>query len=107
MKSSHRFFLIGTSLFFFWILGGFNPYLSWEQRLIKIAIVGIFATIAWILKNSSKQNRRKTGLVILLLAAGATTYAEPYINHWLTHPHHFSHVISDGKYHYHSSKCGK
>ena len=105
MKSSHRFFLIGAALLFFWILGGFNPHLSWESRLIKIAIVGIFASIAWILKNSSKKSRRKTGLVILLLAAGATAYAEPYINHWLSHPSHFSQIISDGKYRYHSSSC--
>jgi chromate transport protein ChrA len=105
MKSSHRFFLIGASLFFFWILGGFNPYLSWEQRLIKIAIVGIFATVAWLLKNSSKKNRRKTGLIVLLIAASATVYAEPYINHWLSNPSHFSYIFTDGNNHYHKSKC--
>lgn len=105
MKSSHHFFLVGTSLFFFWIIGGFNPYLIWEQRIIKIAIVGTFATLAWILKNSKKASRRKTGLIILFLVAGATAYAEPYISHWLSHPSHFSQFVSDGKYHYHSDKC--
>ena len=109
MKQSHRFFLIGASLFFFWILGGFNPHLNWEQHLFKIAVVGTFATIAWLIKSSKKQTRRKTALVVLLLAAGATAYSLPYASHWLFHDHHsksFS-FISNGNHHIHSSKCNK
>ncbi|MBO6794776.1 MAG: hypothetical protein JJ895_12765 [Balneolaceae bacterium] len=91
MKTSQRFFLIGTALFFFGIIGGFSPYLSWEHRLFKIAIVGTFATIAWILKNSKKQSRRKTGLVVILLLAAAVAYAEPFASDFIFghHHHHF------------------
>ncbi|MEO1021604.1 MAG: hypothetical protein AAFW89_03600 [Bacteroidota bacterium] len=107
MKSSQRFFLIGAAFFFFWILGGFSPYINWEHRLVKIAIVGVFATLAWILKNSSKKSRRKTGLLVLLLAAGVTAYAEPYITYWASHTHKITHYLSDGKQHHHYSSCNK
>ncbi|MBO6522348.1 MAG: hypothetical protein JJ971_00855 [Balneolaceae bacterium] len=91
MKNSNPFFLTGASLLFLWIIGGFNPYLSWEQRLFKIAIVGILAFIAWTLKNSEKQTRRKTGLIVVLLLAAGVAYAEPYASDLIFghHHHHF------------------
>lgn len=91
MKNSKAFFLTGAALLFLWIIGGFNPYLSWEHRLFKIAIVGIFALLAWALKNSSKQNRKRSGLVVVLLLAAGVAYAEPYASDLLFghHHHHF------------------
>lgn len=91
MKNSKLFFLTGASLFFFWIIGGFNPYISWEQRLFKIGIVGIFAFVAWVLKSSKKQNQRKTALIVVLLLAAGAAYAEPYASHMIFghHHHHF------------------
>jgi hypothetical protein len=91
MKQSQRFFLIGAALLFFWIIGGFNPYLSWEHRLLKIVMVTLFAGIAWIIKNSEKVNRRQVGLIIVLLLAAGAAYAEPYASDLIFgyHHHHF------------------
>lgn len=91
MKNSQHFFLVGASLFFFWIIGGFNPYLSWELRLFKIVVVGTFATIAWILKNSKKHQQRKVGLLVVLLLAAGVAFAEPFASDFIFghHHHHF------------------
>lgn len=91
MKNSKRFFFAGSILLFFWIIGGFNPYISWEQRLFKIGVVGVLALIAWALKNTDKKTLRKGALVITLLLAAGTAYAEPYASDLLFghHHHHF------------------
>ena len=91
MKNSKLFFLFGSALFFFWIIGGFAHYISWEQRLFKIALVAGLAGIAWMLKNSKKQNLRKGALIIVLLLAAGTAYAEPFASDFLFghHHHHF------------------
>ncbi len=91
MKNSKAFFLTGSALLFLWIIGGFNPYLSWEQRLFKIVIVGIIALIAWTFKKSNKTNKQTAGLIIVLFLAASVAYAEPYASELLFghHHHHF------------------
>lgn len=91
MKNSKAFFFTGSTLLFFWIIGGFNGYISWEARLFKIALVTILGFIAWKLKNSKNTKYKKSALVIILLLATATAYAEPYATDLLFghHHHHF------------------
>lgn len=95
MKTSQQFFLIGASLFFFWIIGGFSSHISWEHRLFKIAVVGTFATLAWILKKSKKQDQKKTALIVVLLLAAGAAYAEPIASDFIFGHHH--HHIFCGK----------
>lgn len=91
MKYSKHFFLIGSSLLLLWIVGGFNPGLHWEARLLKMIVVGLLAVIAWTLKNSARYKSRKSSFFILILLALAVLYAEPYASHLLFghHHHHF------------------
>jgi len=91
MKNSKTFFLAGATILFLWIIGGLNPYISWEQRLFKKVIVGIVALIAWAFKNSNKTKRQTTGLVIVLLLAATAAYAEPFASDLIFghHHHHF------------------
>lgn len=91
MKNSKAFFLTGSALLFLWIIGGFNPYLGWEQRLFKIVVVGIIAIIALAFKSSKKTNKQTTGLIIVLLLAATAAYAEPYASDLIFghHHHHF------------------
>lgn len=107
MKNSKAFFLTGASILFLWIIGGFNPYLSWEQRLLKIVIVGVFAFIAWTLKNSKKKGQRTTGLIVVLLLATGVAFAEPYASHLFFDHHHHTFDFVQGKNHYHFSSCDK
>ncbi len=91
MKNSKAFFLTSATILFLWIIGGFNPYISWEQRLFKIVIVAIIAFIAWTFKKSNKTSRQTTGLVIVLLLAATAAYAEPFASDLIFghHHHHF------------------
>ena len=107
MKNSKAFFLVGAAILFLWIIGGFNPWISWEQRLLKIVIVGILTWVAWILKNSKKKGRRTTGLIVVLLIATGAAFAEPYASHLLFDHHHHTFDFVKGKNHYHYSTCGK
>lgn len=88
MKNSKLFFLVGSALMFFWIIGGFSTWISWEQRLFKIVVVGGLVWIAWILKNSKKEKLRKGALVITLMLAAGTVYAEPFASHMIFDHHH-------------------
>jgi len=91
MKNSKTFFFTGSALLFFWIIGGFSPYISWEARLFKIVLIMILGIVAWKLKNSKNTKYKKGTLVIMLLLATATAYAEPYASNALFghHHHHF------------------
>ncbi|MEQ9309655.1 MAG: hypothetical protein RLN90_09385 [Balneolaceae bacterium] len=91
MKNSKIIFFSGSAFLFLWIIGGFNPFLSWEHRLFKIIVVSIIGFIAWSFKNSKKTNKQTTGLVIVLLLAATAAYAEPYASDLLFghHQHHF------------------
>jgi len=91
MKNSKAFFFTVSVFLFFWIIGGFSPYISWEARLFKILLVGILGFVAWKLKNSKNTKYKKSALVIVLLIATATAYAEPYASDLLFgyHHHHF------------------
>lgn len=91
MKNSKAFFLAGAAILFFWVIGGFSPWISWESRLVKIVLVALLAGIAWWMKNSKKATVRKSALVVTLLLALGTAYAEPYASHLMFghHHHHF------------------
>lgn len=91
MKNSKAFFFTGSALLFFWIIGGFSGYISWEARLLKIVLVAVLGFIAWKLKNSENTKYKKSALIIVLLLAAATAYAEPYVSHAVFghHHHHF------------------
>jgi len=47
MKNSKAFFFAGAALLFFWIIGGFSPYIGWEARLFKILLTAILGFVAW------------------------------------------------------------
>ena len=91
MKNSKAFFLTGAVLLFFWVIGGFSPWISWEARLVKIVLTGLIAGVAWWMKNSNSISVRKSALIVVLLLAAGTAYAEPYASHFLFghHHHHF------------------
>lgn len=91
MKYSKHFFLISSSLLILWIIGGFNPHLQWEQRLLKIVVVGLLAVTAWTIRNSTRYRSRISAFFIIFLLALAVLYAEPYASHLLFghHHHHF------------------
>ncbi|HAH52592.1 MAG TPA: hypothetical protein DF712_19310 [Balneola sp.] len=91
MKNSKAFFFTGSVLLFFWIIGGFSPYIGWESRLFKILLTAILGFVAWKLKNSENPKYKKSALIIVLLLATATAYAEPYVSHAVFghHHHHF------------------
>ena len=91
MTNSKAFFFTGSALLFFCIIGGFSGHISWEARLFKIVLVTILGFVAWKLKNSKNTKYKKSALVIILLLATATAYAEPYATDLLFghHHHHF------------------
>lgn len=90
MKISSNILLIAAAVLFFALIGGFNMYMGWESRLIKILLTGglVFLTIR--LKKSEKPLYRKGAFLIILFLALGTAMAEPYISHLIT-GHHFHH----------------
>ncbi len=91
MKNSKAFFLTGAALLFFWLIGGFSTWISWEARLVKILITLMLVGVARAMKNSKSDKVRKSALLVVLLLAFGTAYAEPYASDYLFghHHHHF------------------
>ena len=88
MKNSGALFITISAILLFWLLGGFNWYMSWESRLIKVILVGSLVAIAYWLKNSDSKRLKQGALALTILAAIGILYAEPYVSH-LVHDYYY------------------